>query len=175
MSKWTGKYDFCDYLEMQDAAHNFENFKSTTKLYIWAVNKSDWSKKEIQFTEYVDLIPYFTHIVSVSICNNGIKNVILSSKSWLEREEEKYWPTQHSLTLMHEFDEYVRENGRAPLWTIPLLVREQWKKCPLNQDFFCEYKKLKSGKRFCPYMYARKTSTGRICKLKRGWVNNDEI
>lgn len=50
MSKWSGKCDFCDTLEIYGVTpENFEEFKNSTKLYIW----DNGVEKEIKLSEYI--------------------------------------------------------------------------------------------------------------------------
>lgn len=169
MSKWSGKYDFCDHLEMVGAKENFEKFKEKTKLYIYMPEGRGYCKKEIKFSVYEDLIPYFTHIICVSISNNGINEITLSSKSWLETDN--YCPTVYRLDMMKEFGSFVKQNGKEPLWEISPKEMESWNKCPIGEPYFCEFNVYKNGddskkEHICPYMYAKKKKDGEICKLR---------
>lgn len=166
MSKWSGKCDFCDTIEMYGITpKNFEKFKNSIKLYIW---NSD-TEKEIKLSDYADLIPYFTHLVSSMYCSDGVRIIHLMLKSWLETD--RYYPSEYRLKMMHEFDNFVRSNGKEPLWNIPPEERDKWTKCPLGRGYFCEFKKYQTdynGKRehICPYMYSRKQKNGEICKIR---------
>lgn len=169
MSKWSGKCDFCDHLEMIGAKENFEKFKEKTKLYIYLPEGRGYCKKEIKFSVYEDLIPYFTHIICVSISNKEINEITLSSKSWLETDN--YCPTVYRFDMMKEFESFVKQNGRKPIWKTSPEEMEKWNKCPIGEPYFCEFSVFKQGdnnkkEHICPYMYAKKKKDGEICKLR---------
>lgn len=164
MSVWTGKCDLQDYLEIYDIlddAEKFNEWKAKTEIYI--------KDELIEFVTVEDLIPYYTHIIAMS-CGSKEKNTIhLSSKSWLEIEEERYFPSPYRLARMHEFDEFVKANGKEPIWVIPLEERDKWAPCPLGEKYFCE-PKLNNGEgtkfetRFCYWMYYNRKAP---CKLQK--------
>lgn len=166
MSKWSGKCDFCDTLEIYGVTQeSFEDFKNSTKLYIW----DNDTEKEVVLSEYSDLIPYFTHLVSTMYCSDGVRIIHLTSKSWLETDN--YCPSEYRLEMMHEFEDFVRENGKEPLWDIPTEERDKWTKCPLGRGYFCEFKEYQTGyngkrNHICPFMYSRKQKNGEICKIR---------
>ena len=166
MCRWCGKCSFLDDLEMHDVLDNdekFEEWKAKTTIYI--------KDEPLHFETKEDLIPYYTHIIAMSVCSQEKNTIHLSSKSWLEIEEERYFPSPYRLQRMHEFDEFVKANGKEPIWHIPLEERDKWKPCPLGEKwYFCE-PKLNNGTgtkfetRFCPYMFARRTKFP--CKLQK--------
>lgn len=169
MSMWSGKCDFYDHLEISSVKENFEKFKNNTKLYKWNSDIDD-KKEEIKFETFEDLIPYFTHLVSIAVNVNGKQNIILSSKSWLENDQ--YCPTQYRLSEMQRFDKFVRESGKTPLWNISPEEMLTWAVCPLNEPYFCEFNRYKLGRdgkkeHLCPYMYSRKQKGGNFCKKCR--------
>lgn len=150
-----------------------KSLKKKTKLYIFAANGRGHYEKEIKFSVYEDLIPYFTHIICISISNNGISKIILSSKSWLETDN--YCPTVYRLNMMKKFESFVKQNGREPIWKTSPEEMEKWNKCPVGEPYFCEFNVYKKGddskkEHICPYMYAKKKKDGEICKL-RYWRN----
>ena len=118
-------------------------------------------------------LPYFTHIICISISNNGISKIILSSKSCLETDN--YCPTVYRLNMMKKFESFVKQNGREPIWKTSPEEMEKWNKCPVGEPYFCEFNVYKKGddskkEHICPYMYAKKKKDGEICKL-RYWKN----
>ena len=123
MSKFSLRCDFLDHLEMTgvlDSQEKFEEFKVRSRVYI---NRYPDEDELLTFEAPEDLIPYYTHIIGSACYNNGTGNYIrLTSKSWLELEEERYYPTRYRLRLMKEFDQFVREHGKEPLWAIALPV-----------------------------------------------------
>lgn len=172
MSKWTGKCDFCDHLEIIGADENFDEYKNNTKLSIL----TDRGEKPIKFEKYEDLIPYFSHIIILSAYSDGKRTEVLSSKSWLETDN--YCPTTYRLKMMKDFQEYVRKNGKEPLWVTPPEEIEKWVRCPIGEPYFCEFKIMKNGdngkkEHICPYMYCKKKKDGEICKL-RYWREKHE-
>lgn len=157
MSRFSGKCDFLDNLEMRgvlDSQEKFEEFKKRSKVYV--------GDELLVFDTPEDLIPYYTHIISFASYNKERGRVIhLTKRSWLEIEEERYFPSTYKLRMMQKFDRFVRENGKEPVWAIPLSEREKWTPCPLGEPYFCEPKKRngegsKKETRFCPYMYANR-------------------
>lgn len=165
MSRFSGKCDFLDSLEIRDIVDDLEKFNSWKKKTVIYINR-----EELEFETIKDLVPYYTHIITLSHFSDNKNIVHLSSKSWLELEEERYFPTPYRIKRMHEFDDYVRKMGKEPVWSIPLEKRDKWTPCPLGEPYFCE-PKLNNGsgsryeKRFCPYMYSKRRS--RPCKLDR--------
>lgn len=172
MGEFSGKCDFQDELDMSgvlDSKENFQNFKNKTKVYL-----GGWidGGNLLTFETPEDLIPYYTHIVTSCVFNKEQGGIIhLSKKSWLEMEEEKYRPSPYRLRAMKRFDSFVREHGKAPLWSISLEEREKWTPCPLGEPYFCE-PKLKNGEgskaetKFCPYMYANRKMPCRLQKMR---------
>ena len=71
MSKWSGKCDFCDHLEMVSAKEKFKEFKEKTKLYIFISKGKKHYEEEIKFSVYEDLIPYFTKFFPESPLRKG--------------------------------------------------------------------------------------------------------
>ena len=160
MGRFTGKCDFQDHIEMRGHIENqeaFEKFKENTKVYIGhGVNE-----KRLEFETMDDLIPYYTHIISASCSSDGKGSIWLSSKSWLEIEEDRYWPNTYRTERIKKFDEFVRSHGKTPLWATSIEERESWTVCPLGECYYCEPKiKHGTGKpsetTFCPYMYANR-------------------
>lgn len=164
IGRFSGKCDLQDNLSIYGVLNDdkkFEEWKAKTKIYVKDI--------PLHFETKEDLIPYYTHIIAASFANKE-KNIIhLSSKSWLEIEEEKYFPSEFRIRQMKEFNNFVRENGKEPIWHIPLEVRDKWKPCPLGEKYYCE-PKLKNGEgskfetRFCPYMFASRKFP---CKLQK--------
>jgi hypothetical protein len=91
--------------------------------------------------------------------NSGF--IRLSRYSWLEMEDEKYFPCTYRNDRIKEFDSFVRSKGYEVIWKTPIEVRDSWKRCPLGEPYFCE-PELKNGEGegidsvFCPYMYANR-------------------
>jgi hypothetical protein len=163
--KWCGKCSFLDYLNIHGVIDNpekFKEWKAKTEIYVKDIF--------LGFETAEDLIPFYTHIIGMSYGSQE-KNIIhLSSKSWLELEEERYFPSPYRLEMMHKFDEFVKANKKEPIWFIPLDERDKWNPCPLGEPYFCE-PKLNNGTgtkfetKFCPYMFARRTQFP--CKLQK--------
>ena len=74
MSKWTNKYDFRDYLD--DELHN--NFHAFYNNLI-TVFRGDL---EVEIKEPADLIPYYNHIVEMTMYVKGQRTVVLSEYSY---------------------------------------------------------------------------------------------
>ena len=176
MSRFSGKCDFYDFLEIRGILNNEKNFEDFKKKSVVYVNDVP-----LKFDNIKDLMPYYTHIIGIQFSDSERTVVHLSSKSWLEIEDERYFPSQYRLTMMKEFDDFLKSNGTKINWDIPLETREKWTPCPLGESYFCE-PKLKNGTgtayetRFCPYMYANRKMP---CKLQKKantvkMVNADE-
>ena len=83
MSRFSGKCDLCDIIEITGG---FEEFKGT-KLFIGDYNHP------LVYDSEKDLIPYYPYIEMMGFHDNkNSKNsvMILSEKSWIDIEEERY-------------------------------------------------------------------------------------
>lgn len=81
MSKFSGKCDFCDEIEIFGLEHILNS-----EVYVGD------SEEPLKLTCLADCVPYYPHIVSVASHDN-VKNrsyIRLTSKSWVDIEEERY-------------------------------------------------------------------------------------
>ena len=80
MSKFTGKCDFYDHIEI----FGLEN---VLKSDIYIGNKEHPIKVESE----KDLVPYYPRLISISYCNRESSGIIvLTEKSWIDYKEEDF-------------------------------------------------------------------------------------
>lgn len=79
MSKFSGKYDFADHVEMSGVNNVLQS-----DIYI--------AGQRLDLRSEKDLVPYYPHIIIMSYCDhNTHKSIVhLSEKSWVDIEEERY-------------------------------------------------------------------------------------
>lgn len=88
MSRWSGKYDFADSIEMHGGIEYLKN----SKVYIYEEQPDDTYKdKLLHFEKESDVVPYYAHIIGCAFHDNvENKHVIhLSSKSYPDSHEEE--------------------------------------------------------------------------------------
>lgn len=158
MSRWSGKCDFYDTLSIHNVIDNPDGFNKFIKKFKITIGNND---DVLIFNKPEDFIPYYTHLVGSMCFGPEGGSIHLSKYSWLELEDEKYFPSTYRTDRIKEFDAFVKSNGYEPIWRTPISEREFWKKCPLGEPYYCE-PKLKNGEGqgidtvFCPYMYANR-------------------
>lgn len=81
MSRFSGKCDFCDEIEIFGLEHILNS-----DVYVGE------SKEPLKLTCLADCVPYYPYIVSVAHHDNVKKcsYIRLTSKSWVDIEEERY-------------------------------------------------------------------------------------
>lgn len=79
MSKFSGKCDFCDEIDI----FGLENILKS-KVYVGS------SDVPLVLRDRKDCIPYYPYIVCASFTTNGVGTIILSERSWVDIEEERY-------------------------------------------------------------------------------------
>ena len=144
-------YDFYDFLSAGNILEDPEKFDNLIK------NKIKCGGNELNIRTPDDLIPYFTH----KIIDLEGDTLFLSPLSTLELTEKEIYPTQAIRNKIVEFDKFVKDAGKTPIWDIPVEERLKWKPCPLGDVFFCEPElELIAGERrdtiCCPFMYANR-------------------
>lgn len=82
MSKFSGR---CDLADVIDICGGFERFKE--KKPIIYVGESE---KPIKCEKIQDIIPYYPYIITSSVSGDGKNTYWLSSKSWVDIEENLY-------------------------------------------------------------------------------------
>lgn len=100
MSRFSGKCDFCDEIEICGIDHILN-----CNVYL------EDSKEPLHLTCLEDCIPYYPHIVVAAGMDNVNKTGVirLSSRSWLDIEEERYGHLR-----MHDiFREALRKEMKA--------------------------------------------------------------
>lgn len=88
MSRWSGKCDFADSIEMHGGIEYLKN----SKVYIYEEQPDGTYKdKLLHFEKESDVVPYYAHIIGMAYHNNAEnKHVIhLSSKSYPDSHEEE--------------------------------------------------------------------------------------
>lgn len=92
MSEYSGKCDLADHFCMLGSGdHTEENINAEiarTDFYIYHDNK----RHRLDIHNYKDLVPYFPYIIGVGAFNStsGRNMIIVSSKSWVDTEEEDH-------------------------------------------------------------------------------------
>lgn len=79
MSRFSGKCDFFDKIEI----FGLENILKS-KVYIGS------EKEPLVLKNRKDCIPYYPYVIVSSFSTNGIGTFRLTSKSWVDIEEERY-------------------------------------------------------------------------------------
>lgn len=81
MSKWSGKCDFADSLEIHN--YTLEDFQNKVTIYIGN------STEPLHIEKMEDLIPYYPHLISMAWYNNlkGKSVIHLTSESYVDIEE----------------------------------------------------------------------------------------
>lgn len=101
MSRFSGKCDFCDEIEIFGLEHILNS-----EVYVGD------SEEPLKLTCLADCVPYFPHIVCLSHhdTKKNCGHIWLTDKSWVDIEAERYGEHQ-----MHEYyrDELRRELIRA--------------------------------------------------------------
>ena len=88
ISKWSGKCDFADSIEM----HGGIDFLKNSKVYIYEEQPDGTYKdKLLHLEKQSDVVPYYAHIIGCAFHDNvENKHVIhLSSKSYPDSHEEE--------------------------------------------------------------------------------------
>lgn len=83
MSKWSGKCDWADSLEIHN--YTLEELQNNVEIYVGS------SSEPLHIEKMEDLIPFYPHIVGFAFFNNEKNKSIvhLSSESWVETEERE--------------------------------------------------------------------------------------
>lgn len=79
MSKFSGKCDLCDHIEIV----NDENRILHTVYYV-----GDYNDTPLEVHDMKDLIPYYPYVISMAVCSEERSVVRLTSKSYVDCEEE---------------------------------------------------------------------------------------
>lgn len=79
MSKFSGRCDFCDEIELVGLDKILKS-----KVYIGD------SDEPLKLTCLKDCIPYYPYVISMSYTQNGIGTIRLTSKSWVDIEQRRY-------------------------------------------------------------------------------------
>lgn len=79
MSKYSGKCDFYDYIEIHSL-----NKVLASNIYIGD------NPVPLRISSQEDCIPYYAHLVILSGTTYGIGNVVLSSESYIDTEEKEH-------------------------------------------------------------------------------------
>lgn len=92
MSRFSGKCDFCDEIEIFGLEHILNS-----EVYVGN------SKEPLKLTCLADCVPYYPHIVSIAYHDNMNNRscIRLTEKSWVDIEAERYGE--------HQIHEYYRE------------------------------------------------------------------
>lgn len=99
MSKFSGKCDFCDEIDI----FGLENILKS-KVYIGS------SDIPLVLRNRKDCIPYYPYIVVGSVTEHGIGTIRLSNRSWVDIEEERYG---HMTMHDHYRNELKKEMEKA--------------------------------------------------------------
>ena len=79
MSKFSGKCDFFDHIEI----FGLDNVLKSN-IYVGL------DEEPLILKSMKDCIPYYPYVIGASFTTNGIGTIRLSSKSWVDIEEERY-------------------------------------------------------------------------------------
>lgn len=79
MSRFSGKCDFCDYIE----SVGLENVLKS-KVYVGG------DAQPLALHSMADCVPYFPYVISRSFTTQGTGTIYLMSKSWVDIEEARY-------------------------------------------------------------------------------------
>ena len=98
MSRFSGKCDFCDEIEIFGLEHILNS-----EVYVGD------SEDPLNLTCLADCVPYFPHIVCLSHhdTKKNCGHIRLTDKSWVDIEAERYGE--------HQIHEYYREELRKEL------------------------------------------------------------
>ena len=98
MSKFSGKCDFCDEIEIFGLEHILNS-----EVYVGD------NKEPLKLTCLADCVPYFPHLVCLSHhdTKKNCGHIWLTEKSWVDIEAERYGE--------HQIHEYYREELRKEL------------------------------------------------------------
>lgn len=98
MSRFSGKCDFCDEIEIFGLEHILNS-----EVYVGD------SEEPLKLTCLADCVPYFPHIVCLSHhdTKKNCGHIRLTDKSWVDIEAERYGE--------HQIHEYYREGLRKEL------------------------------------------------------------
>ena len=103
MSKFSGKCDFCDTIEIC----GLEKILNS-KIYLGK------SEIPLEIKSLEDCIPYYPHIVTASFFNKDRCVIYLSEKSWVDIEEERYGHTlmqdRYRKYLQEELEKYGKKD-----------------------------------------------------------------
>ena len=81
MSKYSGKCDFADHINI----HGMDSVRKS-KIYLGYDNYIAGISLNIKSER--DAMPFYAHIISFCSMRDGVGNVILTERSWLDLEEE---------------------------------------------------------------------------------------
>lgn len=81
MSKYSGKCDFADHINI----HGMDSVRKS-KIYLGYDNFIAGISLNIKSER--DAMPFYAHIISFCSMRDGVGNVILTERSWLDLEEE---------------------------------------------------------------------------------------
>ena len=81
MSKYSGKCDFADHIDI----HGMDSVRKS-KIYLGYDNYIAGISLNIKSER--DAMPFYTHIISFCSMRDGVGNVVLTERSWLDLEEE---------------------------------------------------------------------------------------
>ena len=79
MSRFSGKCDFCDEIEI----HGLDRVLNA-KVYVGDCDKP------LKLNSLADCIPYYPYVVVASFDLGGCLEFYLTSKSWVDMQEERY-------------------------------------------------------------------------------------
>ena len=82
MSRYSGKCDLCDWVEISGGFEKFIQRNPTIYL-------GD-AEEPISFTKESELMPYYPHIVSIGYHSDKSEYIRLMSTSWVDHEEREY-------------------------------------------------------------------------------------